>query len=292
MTAAAAFLGTGDRADPRPGRRAARALSAAEAKIQAGALDAAEDLLAAAEAGPLGDLERARADLARAQLAFITSRGAEAAPLLVNAARRLADVDPGLSRATYLDALSAAIFAGRLAGPGGGVLAVARAAASAPPPEASEVPGVAGASRERRRRRPLPEGRRIAGTSNEGPDDGGGAVLRRSLTAFGDGAAGRTRRCAGCGWRWWPPLRTLGSRLHGRAVRPARATGSRDRGAERASARADVSRLLSPVRRRPGPGGGLAEEFGAVREATGIALAPYAARRGGRAPATRPRSRP
>ena len=120
LTAAAAFLERATALTLAPDRRAARALAAAEAKIQAGALDAAQDLLAAAEVGPLAVRERARADLARAQLAFITSRGAEAAPLLVNAARRLADIDPGLSRATYLDALSAAIFAGRLAGPAAG----------------------------------------------------------------------------------------------------------------------------------------------------------------------------
>ena len=53
-------------------------------------------------------------------------------------------IDAGLSRATYLDALSAAIFAGRLASPGGSVLEVARAAAARPrrraqPPRALDL---------------------------------------------------------------------------------------------------------------------------------------------------------
>ena len=250
VTAAAAFLERATALTLAPDRRAARALAAAEAKIQAGALDAARDLLAAAEVGPLADQERARADLARAQLAFITSRGAEAAPLLVNAARRLADVDPALSRATYLDALSAAIFAGRLAGPDGGVLAVARAAAAAPQAEAAggpEMPGAATGAADL-----LLDG--MTAYYNEGPA-AGVPLLRRSLTAFGDGrgrrraalavAGGGGRRDAG-----------LGPRPDGRAVRPARAAGSRHRGAERASAGADVARLLPLVRRRTRPGRG------------------------------------
>ena len=58
-------------------------------------------------------------DLARAQLSYVTNRGNEAPGLLVKAAKKLENSDPELARATYLDALSAAIFAGRLASPGG-----------------------------------------------------------------------------------------------------------------------------------------------------------------------------
>jgi DNA-binding CsgD family transcriptional regulator len=90
------------------------------------------ELLRTAETGPLTDYQQAHADLARAELAFVTNRGTDAPPLLLKAAARLAHVDAALSRATYLQALSAAIFAGRLAAPGGDVLAVARAAAAAP----------------------------------------------------------------------------------------------------------------------------------------------------------------
>ena len=66
-----------------PAQRGERALAAASAKVQAGAFDAALDLLAMAEAEHLSDLQQARADLVRAQLAFVTSRGSDAPPLLV-----------------------------------------------------------------------------------------------------------------------------------------------------------------------------------------------------------------
>jgi outer membrane PBP1 activator LpoA protein len=115
-----------------PARRAGRALAAAQAKAEAGGFDAARDLLAMAEAGPLSEFQQARVDLVRARIAFVTSRGSDAPPLLLQAARRLEPVDAGLSRATYLDALAAAVFAGRL-GSGGGVREVAEAARAAPP---------------------------------------------------------------------------------------------------------------------------------------------------------------
>ena len=64
------------------------------------------------------------------------SRPAAAAtrpPLLLKAARQVEPLDVRLARATYLEALSAAVFAGRLA-LGGGVREVAAAARAAPPP--------------------------------------------------------------------------------------------------------------------------------------------------------------
>ena len=61
----------------------------------------ARDLLAMAEAGPLSDFQQANADLMRAQLALITSRGGDAPALLLKAARRLEPIDPDLSRATF-----------------------------------------------------------------------------------------------------------------------------------------------------------------------------------------------
>ena len=65
LAAAAAFLERRDRADADPAHRARRALAAAQAKHQAGALDAAYSLVAIAEAGPLVELERARVEVAR-----------------------------------------------------------------------------------------------------------------------------------------------------------------------------------------------------------------------------------
>jgi DNA-binding CsgD family transcriptional regulator len=126
VAAAAAFLERATILTIDPVQRAQRALDAAAAKVAAGAFDAALDLIAQAEAGPLDDFGRARVDLVRAQLAFVTNRGSDAPPLLLRAAKRLAPIDTVLSRSTYLDALAAAMFASRLAA-GSGVLEVALA---------------------------------------------------------------------------------------------------------------------------------------------------------------------
>ena len=96
-------------------------------------------LLATAEAGPPDQLQRARADLLRGQIAFASSRGSDAPPLLLKAARQFEPLDPRLARETYLDALAAAIFAGRLA-LGGGMREVAEAARAAPPPQPARGP--------------------------------------------------------------------------------------------------------------------------------------------------------
>ena len=132
LAAAAAFLEQAALLTPGSARRTERALAAAQAKHQAGAPDAALELLATAEAGPLDELQRARVDLLRAQIAFAVRRGSDAPPLLLKAAKRLEPLDLTLARETYLEALSAAIFAGRLA-TGGGVLEAAEAARAAPP---------------------------------------------------------------------------------------------------------------------------------------------------------------
>ena len=121
-------------------RRAERLLAAAQAKHLAGAFDAALGLLAAADAGPLDDVQRARLSLLRGQITFASSRGNDAPPLLLAAARQLELFDVRLARDTYLEALSAAIFAGRLA-LGGGLREVAEAArAAAPPPDPPRAP--------------------------------------------------------------------------------------------------------------------------------------------------------
>jgi hypothetical protein len=86
-------------------------------------------LLPAAELGPLDDLQRARLERLRAQIAFTRMRGRDAPGLLLDAASRLERLDAGLARESYLDALRAAIFAGRL---GDGVQDAAEAARAAP----------------------------------------------------------------------------------------------------------------------------------------------------------------
>jgi DNA-binding CsgD family transcriptional regulator len=133
LAAAAAFLERSAALTLDPVRRAERALAAAQATYQAGAFDATLALLVAEAAGPPDQFRRARADLLRGQIAFSSSRGSDAPPLLLKAARQFEPLDPQLARETYLDALAAATFAGRLA-LGGGMREVAEAARMAPPP--------------------------------------------------------------------------------------------------------------------------------------------------------------
>jgi hypothetical protein len=139
LAAAAAFLERA--AAPEPARRAERSLAAARAKQRAGAPNVALRLVAIAESGPLDDLQRARVELLRGQIAFAVNRGSEAPPLLLRAARQLEPLDVRLARARPT-AISAAQFAGRLAR-GGGVLEAAAAARAAPapthPPRASNL---------------------------------------------------------------------------------------------------------------------------------------------------------
>jgi DNA-binding CsgD family transcriptional regulator len=137
LTAAAAFLARAVELTADPACRAQRALAAAHAAHLAGSPDAAERLLATAHAGPLDELGHALVNLLRAQLAYAQNRGRDAPELLRRAAERLEPLDLELARATYLDAMTAAQFAGHLAR-GGGVREVARAALAAPSPEPPE----------------------------------------------------------------------------------------------------------------------------------------------------------
>ena len=132
VAAEAAFLERATQLTPDPRRRGARALAAARAQLDAGARDETLELLAVAEASPLDELQEAQLVRLHARTAFARSRGSDAPPLLLDAARRLEPLDAGLARETYLDALGAAIFAGRLA-EGAGVDQVAEAARRAPP---------------------------------------------------------------------------------------------------------------------------------------------------------------
>ena len=130
LAAAAAFLERAAELTPEPARRARRALAAAQSKHRAGAPDAALRLLALAEAGPLDELDQARAELLRAQVTFAVTRGGDAPQLLLEAAKRLEPLDGALARETYLDAFAAALFADRLTR-GGGVREIAEAVLAA-----------------------------------------------------------------------------------------------------------------------------------------------------------------
>ena len=126
-------------------------------------------LLGTAEAGALDEVQRARVDVLRARIAFASSRGNDAPPLLLKAAKRLEPLDVTLARETYLEAFSAAIFAGRLA-TGAGLREVAEAARRAP----------------RSSRAPRPADLLLDGLTlliTEG-HAAGVPVLKRALTAF------------------------------------------------------------------------------------------------------------
>jgi DNA-binding CsgD family transcriptional regulator/tetratricopeptide (TPR) repeat protein len=132
LAAAAAFLERATELTPDRSVRCARALTAAEAKFEAAAVESAYQLARAAEAGPLDSLDRARLARLDARIVFARSRGSEAAPLFLEAAGRLEPLDAVPARETYLEALAAAIFAGRLDG-GTTVRDAAEAARAAPP---------------------------------------------------------------------------------------------------------------------------------------------------------------
>jgi DNA-binding CsgD family transcriptional regulator len=132
FAAAAALLERAVELSPEASSRAQRALAAAQTKFQAGAVDDALDLLGIAESGTaVDDHVLGHVHLLQGQIAFALRRGSNATPLLLAAARELETVDPALARATYLDALSAAVFAGRLAH-GDDVVTVSNAALAGP----------------------------------------------------------------------------------------------------------------------------------------------------------------
>jgi DNA-binding CsgD family transcriptional regulator len=260
LAAAAAFWERSAALTLDPARRAGRALAAAQAKYQAGAFDAALGLLAATEAGPPDQFRRARADLLRGQIAFVSSRGSDAPPLLLKAAREFEPLDMGLARQTYLDALSAATFAGRLA-LGGGMREVAEAARMAPPP-----PGPM--------RGPdlLLDGLALMVTEGY---PAGAPVLRRAVSAF-RGTDLSTEE----GLRWlWLASYAAGlvwdyaswDVLSGRQVTLARDAGALIALPIAVSTRAGVHLFAGEFTEAAS----LAAQAESVAEATGISIAPY-----------------
>ncbi|MFJ9535782.1 AAA family ATPase [Streptomyces sp. NPDC101225] len=262
IAASAAFLEQAALLTVDPARRAGRALAAAQAALHAGHFDGARDLLGMAESGPLTDVRRAGLDTLRAQLAFSTDRGGEVPTLLLKAAAQYEPVDAGLSRAAYLDAVSAAIFAGRLAGPGGHVREVARAAVSAPPPaHAPRAPDLL-----------------LDGTA-AGLHQGyaaGVPVLRRALAAFGDGMSVEEE----LRWMWLANTTAIRiwdgeqwETLSARYLRLARDAGVLDVLPLALTSRAHVLLFAGDLT----SAASLIEEVQAVKEATGIGLASYGA---------------
>jgi DNA-binding CsgD family transcriptional regulator len=115
LAAAAAFLQRAAELTPDPRRRVDRALAAAQVKVEVADAASASTLLAQAELGPLDDLQRATVERLRARVVFLSRRGRDAPQLLLEAARRLEPLDANLARDTFLEGISSAMFAGRLA---------------------------------------------------------------------------------------------------------------------------------------------------------------------------------
>ena len=263
QAAAAAFLQRAVALTGDPARRAGRALAAAQASLGAGAFDLARRLLATAETGSLDELGRARVGLLRAEIVFAHSRGSDAPLLLLQAARTLEPLDVRLSRNTYLDAWGAALFAGHLASPGGGLLEVSRAAAAAPEPAGRMLP-----------RDLLLDGLALIFTQGT---DASAATLRRAIAAFtGDDAS--VEEVLRWGWlaaraAIWLGDYDSGLEIPTRAVQLAREAGA-----------LEVLAVVANVCGQAAAWGGdfeladlLAAEVVAVKEATGSRIGPYVA---------------
>ncbi|MFH8443240.1 AAA family ATPase [Streptomyces sp. NPDC018026] len=139
LAAEAVLLERAAEVTPDPRRRGRRALAAAEAHFSAAAPDRATELATVAELCPLGTLDRARLARLRARILFARSRSDEAAPLLLEAAAQFTAAGSPLARETYLEAISATIFAGRVHGPTGARAAAIAARGSGAPPSGSEA---------------------------------------------------------------------------------------------------------------------------------------------------------
>jgi len=141
LAAAAAFLERSAELTLDPARRAERLLAAVRAKRDAGAFEAALELLVTLETEQLDSYSTAEAEHVRGQIALEQQRGGDAARLLLSAARSLAPLDAPLARETHLEALLAALWAGDRDRPG--LLAAAEAGRAAPaapePPRTVDV---------------------------------------------------------------------------------------------------------------------------------------------------------
>ena len=265
LAAAAAFLRRAADLTPTPEPRVRRALAAAQCSHAAGAPDAALKLLAMAEAGPLDELQRACAELLRGQIRFAVDRGRDAPPLLLEAAKRFEPLDAKLSRETYLDAFSAALFAGRLAR-GGGVREVAKAVLAADWGESgAELPRACDL---------LLEGVAVLTTRGYAA---GAPLLKRALSAFRDEPMSEEDALR---WLWLAcrAARALGDdaswdELTDRQVRLARERGALSLLPIALVERFGVQLFLGDL----GAAQSLATEAEAVIEASGSHLAPQGA---------------
>jgi len=245
-----------------PVQRVRRTLSAAQASLHVGAFDRALRLLATAEAGMLDELQLAQVELLRGAIAFASSMGNAAPPLLLRAARRLEPLDVALARETYLDVWGAALFAGRLAC-AGALPEVSRAARSAPPPAGPEQPSdlLLGSLATL-----VTEGRATAAP-----------LLRRATTAFLDEASPAQKNVR-WGWMATIPSHVLWDEDSWHAINARQLQEARDAAAlARLPIDLTAWAVLVAWRGDFGPADAAIAEAQAVTEATGSRLAPYAA---------------
>ncbi|BBY44464.1 transcriptional regulator [Mycolicibacterium celeriflavum] len=139
MAAEAVLLERATTLTPDPWQRGRRAVATAEAHFSAAAPDRATELASLADLCPLHPLDRARLARLRARILFARSRSDDASPLLLDAAAQFAAAESPLARETYLEAISATVFAGRVHGPAGARAAAVAARAPGIPPSHSEA---------------------------------------------------------------------------------------------------------------------------------------------------------
>ncbi|MFI6337890.1 AAA family ATPase [Streptomyces sp. NPDC050535] len=125
VVAAAAFIERAAALSLDTGRRIERTLAAVRAKLDAGATDTAAELLTTVENAALDELQHARVDLLRGQIAFVRHNDGNGPMFMLRAAQRLSALDPEWSRECFLDALEMSLVVGRAHGVMDMVLAAA-----------------------------------------------------------------------------------------------------------------------------------------------------------------------
>jgi DNA-binding CsgD family transcriptional regulator len=203
-----------------------------------------------------------RVQLLQAQIAFASRRGSDASPLLLKAARELEAVDAGLARATYMEALLAAMLAGGLAQVGG-VVEVSDAALAGPrPPSPPRPPHL------------LLQGLAIRFTKDYAV---GASIVKEALSAFRRETvlpAQEARWLFFAAWAaadlWDDETAAL---LSTRQLELARDAGALTAMPIVLSARSVIHAMSGEL----ATAASLLDELQAVTEATGIAVAPYGA---------------
>ena len=262
IAAAAAFLERAVELSSDSAERGRRALAAAQAKIESGAPETADALLTIAQRSALDELQRARVTRLHAEAVFALRRGSDAPPLLLDAAKQLEPLDGGSAREVYLEALGAAIFAGRLNGSVGphDVAAAARGASlDQEPAQASDL--------------------LLLGLTTRYTEGyvGGVRPLRHALDALGPGAPSRENEIVRWFWLRWLVAGDLWDdqmwhEIATRAVRFARESGTLNFLPLALGYRATVHLHAGEF----AAGSSLAEEAAALSEATSDAPVKYA----------------